>query len=49
MFAAATSNQITYDYYCTLMHHDWSRHKVAKVERRNGNYIYYTYHLITVP
>ena len=48
MFPARRSNQITYRYYCQLMSHTWSRHRVQRVERRNGCHVYSTYHLTDV-
>jgi hypothetical protein len=48
MFAPSTSNQITYEYYCVLMSHSWSRHTVYAASWQNGNYQYSTYHLLTV-
>ena len=35
--------RITYLYFCTLG--GLSNPRVCKVERRNGSYVYYTYHL----
>ena len=46
MFPAARSNQITYNYFCQLG--GLSNPAVCKIERRNGTYVYYTYHLISV-
>jgi len=44
MFAASRSNQITYLYFCTLG--GLSNPRVQKVERRNGSFVYFTYHLL---
>lgn len=40
------SNEISYEYYCVLSHHTWSRHKAFKIERQNGSHVYFTYHVI---
>lgn len=44
IFAASRSNQITYLYFCTLG--GLSNPRCRKVERRNGTYVYFTYHRI---
>ena len=47
---ASTSNQITKDYYYSLVEQINNRtcsKKVSKVLRKNGNYEYFTYHLIS--
>lgn len=44
MFPAATSNQITYAYFCQLG--GLSNPRVQKVTRHNGTHTYYTYHLL---
>lgn len=46
MFAPSRSNAITYLYFCTLG--GLSNPNVAKVEHRNGSYVYHTYHLVSV-
>lgn len=46
MFSATTSNQITYEYFCILG--GLANPKVRKVERSNGSYVYFTYHLVSV-
>ena len=46
MCPATTSNQITLLYYRTLLEMG-RRNEVQKVERRNGGYVYFTYHLIS--
>jgi hypothetical protein len=46
MVAACSANQITYEYYCVLVSHSWSRHKAQRVMRHNGSYTYFTYHLV---
>ena len=46
MFPATTSNQITYDYFCTLG--GLAHPHTAKIARYNGSHLYYTYHLISV-
>lgn len=46
MFRASRSNQITYLYFCTLG--GLANPAVQKIERRNGSYVYYTYHLLSV-
>jgi hypothetical protein len=46
MFPATRSNQITYEYFCVLG--GLSNPGVQKIERRNGTYVYYTYHLLGV-
>lgn len=44
MFPATTANQITYEFFCLMG--GLSNPKMAKVQRRNGSYVYYTYHRI---
>jgi hypothetical protein len=46
IFPASTSNQITYNYFCTL--NGLENPNVCKIMRQNGTYIYFTYHLLTV-
>ncbi len=49
--AATTSNQITAEYYFTLVgqiNRGTCTKKVQKVTHKNGNYVYETYHLISV-
>lgn len=46
MTAPTNANQITYEYYCVLVSHSWSRHKAQRVLRRNGSMTYFTYHLV---
>lgn len=46
MFAASLSNQITYEYFCTLG--GLSNSKCRKVQHQNGTQIYFTYHLVSV-
>jgi hypothetical protein len=46
-FPATTSNQITYGYFCTLG--GLNNPVCRKVMRRNGPYVYYTYHRIDRP
>jgi len=46
-FPATTSNQITYEYFCLLG--GLANPNICKVERRNGTYVYHTYHLIDTP
>ena len=46
MFPATRSNQITYAYFCQLG--GLSSPRVCKVQRNNGTYVYYTYHLVDV-
>ena len=51
MFPATTSNQITKDYYYFLIgeiNRGTCTKKVCEVLRKNGNYQYNTYHLISV-
>ena len=43
MIAASQSNRITYLYFCSLG--GLANPRVQKIERRNGSYIYFTYHL----
>ena len=38
------STQITYEYFCIL--NGLNNLNVYKIQHQNGNYIYYTYHLI---
>ena len=38
------STAITYNYFCQLG--GLSNPKCAKIQRRNGTFIYYTYHLV---
>jgi len=45
MFPATTSNQITYNYFCTLG--GLSNKTVQKLQHNNGSFVYYTYHLLT--
>ncbi|MCK9513680.1 MAG: hypothetical protein M0R28_20985 [Pigmentiphaga sp.] len=45
MNAASSANQITYLYFCTLG--GLANPKCAKIARRNGSHIYFTYHLIS--
>jgi len=44
VFAATTSNQITYEYFCLLG--GLENPRCEKVLHRNGTYTYYTYHRI---
>lgn len=44
MFPATFSNQITYNYYCTL---GTTNPNVYKVLHHNGKHSYFTYHLIS--
>jgi len=46
MFSASRGNQITYEYFCLLG--GLSNKNVAKILHKNGSYIYFTYHLISV-
>lgn len=46
IFPASQSNQISYLYFCTLG--GLQDPRCSKIEHRNGTYIYYTYHLISV-
>lgn len=39
---ASNANQITYEYFCVLG--GLSNPRASKVERRNGSYVYHTYH-----
>lgn len=41
IFPASTRNQITYQYYCTLRHHSWSRWKGYCRLLQNGEYSYH--------
>lgn len=43
---ACQANQITFEYFCVLSSHSWSRHKVQRVMRQNGSQTYFTYHLV---
>lgn len=47
MYPASRSNAITYAYFCQLG--GLSNSCVQRVTRRNGSYVYYTYHLIDRP
>lgn len=50
-FPASASNQITESYYMTLVeqiNRGTCSKKVGRVLHRNGNYTYFTYHLISV-
>lgn len=50
IYAASISNQITEDYYYTLVeqiNNGTCSKKVSKILRRNGTYLYFTYHLIS--
>jgi hypothetical protein len=50
MFPVSISNQITKEYYFTLVEQINNKTcslQVAKVLRRNGNHEYFTYHLIS--
>lgn len=38
------SNQITYLYFCTLG--GLTHPRTRKIERRNGSFVYFTYHLM---
>jgi hypothetical protein len=44
MYGASRTNQITYNYFRQLG--GLACPVVQKVQRRNGSYIYYTYHLM---
>jgi hypothetical protein len=46
-YAASTSNQITYEYFCLLggLEND----KCVKVMHMNGTHVYYTYHKVSSP
>jgi hypothetical protein len=46
-YPAATSNQITYNYFCTLG--GLTNPVCAKVQKQNGTHIYFTYHRIDIP
>lgn len=45
-FPATRSNQITYELFCLMG--GLGNGRLHKVERRNGTYTYYTYHMISV-
>ncbi len=45
MHQSEMANQITYEYYCVLRHHSWSRHLAYSVLRWNGTHHYFTYHM----
>ena len=50
IYPATTSNQITKDYYYTVVemqNNNTTNLRVSKVLRSNGNHKYFTYHLIT--
>lgn len=50
-YPASTSNQISAEYYFCLVgqiNNGTCTKKVAKVLRKNGSHIYFTYHLISV-
>lgn len=46
-FAACTSNQITYEYFCVLG--GLSNPICSMILRQNGTYKYFTYHRIDIP
>ena len=51
IFPASDSNQITEEYYMVLVgqiNNGTCSKKVSQVIHRNGSYIYFTYHLISV-
>lgn len=51
-YPASSSNQITRDYYHTvleLMRLNATAHRVARIAHYNGKHCYYTYHLISKP
>lgn len=39
-----SENQITYEYFCVLG--GLTHPRARKVERRNGSYVYFTYHYL---
>lgn len=52
IYPASRSNEITKEYYNFLvgeMNRGTTKKKVSRVMRRNGSYVYFTYHLISVP
>jgi hypothetical protein len=46
MFPATRSNEISYQFFCTLG--GLANPKVGKVLHNNGSHIYFTYHLLAV-
>lgn len=42
IFAASTSNQITYECFCLMG--GLANDRLQKIEHHNGNHVYYTYH-----
>jgi hypothetical protein len=43
VFPASNSNQITHECFCLMG--GLENPRLSKVQRQNGSYIYYTYHL----